>query len=530
MPGHRKKDKGAPAGIHIPGTGKKPNSPVKDDGVHYHPPGPIAQAFLRDDSLIVGLRGPFGSGKSTVVVMKLIKNCRMQRRDPNGWIFRRTAIIRNTYPELRTTTMKTWHQWVPQHMGKWRDSGPPTHRIVDERQKIDWEIIFIALDKPDDVSKLLSMELSDAWVNEARETPKAIIDGLTGRVGRFPSHAIVPCDNPQILMDTNPPDTSHWWYVLAERDVTNEHNRQLIQSMEEAEAVLRLPDEFGRPPVLRPDQPLMKFYAQPSGLSEFGENKKNLRPGYYQVLSAGKTQDYIKVYVHGEYGFVMDGKPVYPEYVDSTHCREFEISRNLGIRLGFDWGLTPACSFSQRLPNGRWLVFDEVVSERLGIAALADQVKRKLAEKYRDFKIISARGDPSGDAVTPEESTCFMIMNAAGVPAEKAPTNDPTRRKEGVKFLLTNLIDGEPAILVHPRCNFIRKALSGGYHFRRLLVAGEMKYREVPEKNAFSHVMEALEYDVVSAGEDRNVTIHPDVRHRQNNMPQIAESDYPMFG
>ena len=49
------------------------------------------------------------------------------------------------------------------------------------------EVIFLALDDPKDVRKLLSLELTGAWVNECRELPKAVIDGLTHRVGRYPT-------------------------------------------------------------------------------------------------------------------------------------------------------------------------------------------------------------------------------------------------------------------------------------------------------------------------------------------------------
>jgi hypothetical protein len=38
--------------------------------------------------------------------------------------------------------------------------GPPTHRIVTK--EIDWEVLFLALDQPKDVAKLLSLELSDS--------------------------------------------------------------------------------------------------------------------------------------------------------------------------------------------------------------------------------------------------------------------------------------------------------------------------------------------------------------------------------
>lgn len=509
--------------IEIEGKGKKPGSPVKADGIHYYPPGPVAKAFLKDDSFIVGIRGPFGSGKSTAAIMKLILNSQRQPRGADGWKKRRTAIIRNTYPELRTTTMKSWHQWVPQHIGKWRESGPPMHHIVDKENKIDWEVIFVALDRPDDVSKLLSMELSDAWTNEAREVPKAIIDGLTGRIGRYPPLWHSECYNAQILMDTNPPDTDHWWYVLAEQDTSTERNRILVSSMREAEESLR------NKKILRPDQKLVTFYAQPSGRAPNAENLRNLRAGYYDFQMGGKDDDWVKVYIDGEYGFVMDGLPVFPEFRRGMHVRQFGFVSGIGVRLGFDFGLTPACTISQRMANGRWLVHDEFVSERMGVSTFAEELAVKLRRDWPNAKIVSARGDPAGDAETPDEKTCFQILRAAGIEiAEPAPTQDPVRRREAVAYLLKTIVDGDPAILINPRCHTLIKGMSGGYHRKRLLVAGEVKYRSVPDKNMYSHVCEALEYDCVSAGEDRNVTVAP--KHRQQPRSQFALSEYDVFG
>ena len=511
------------AEVTIPQEGKKPGSPEKAEGIHYYPPGPVAQAFLRDESFMCGIMGPFGSGKSTAAVMKLIKNAQKQTRAKDGWIYRRTAIIRNTYPELRTTTMKTWHQWMPQHIGKWREAGPPCHHIIDPVAKLNWEVLFVALDRPDDVSKLLSMELSDAWINEAREVPKAILDGLTGRVGRFPPMWQAEPTNVQILMDTNPPDTDHWWYILAEQDVSNEKNRQLIFSMREAEEMLRM---MGH---LKNGVRLMSFYKQPSGRSPEAENVRNLRGGYYQFQMAGKDPDWVKIYVDGNYGFVIDGLPMFPEYKDSTHCRKVNLIHGLGMRIGMDFGLTPAATISQRLANGRWLVHDEFVSERLGITTFAKELSRMLAEKYPEMKFTSVRGDPAGEQMGTEENTVFQILRANGFAiAQPATTQDAARRREGVAFLLSNLIDGEPAILIDPRCNVLRKGMAGGYHRKRLQVAGDIKFRDVPDKNKYSHICEALEYDCVSAGEDRNVTTTAENRDRPRQ--QTADSDYDVFG
>ena len=512
------------ADLHLPGDGKEPGTANPAAGVHWYAPGPVSKAYMMDNSLVVGIRGPFRSAKSVTSVMKLVKNAQQQRRSPDGWKYRRTAIIRNTYPELRTTTMPTFFQWIPKHRGNWRESGPPRLHIIDAKSRLNWEIWFVALDRPDDVAKLLSMELSDAYVNEARQVPKAIIDALTGRVGQYPAQWQGGCDNPQLIMDTNPPDTDHWWYVMAEKDTSTDKNRGMLESVMAAEEKLRSQG------VLKEDQKLFSFHTQPSGRSQDAENLKNLRPGYYDILAAGKDQEFIKVYVDGEYGFVMDGKAVYPEYKDSTHSRDFNIIGGIGFRLGFDFGLTPACSISQRMGNGRWLVQDEFVAERLGITTFSLDLAKKLTEKYPGVRVVSSRGDPSGDAVTPEESTCFKILRANGFPfAEPAPTQDPTRRREGVKYLLRTMVDGEPAILFNrTRVPVLRKGMAGGFHFRRLQIAGEARYRDVPEKNQYSHICEALEYDVVSGGEDRHVTTSPQQRHAQTQQ-RYAESEYNEF-
>jgi len=44
------------------------------------------------------------------------------------------------------------------------------------------EVIFLALDRPEDVKKLLSLELTGVWINEARELPKSIIDQYQKRI------------------------------------------------------------------------------------------------------------------------------------------------------------------------------------------------------------------------------------------------------------------------------------------------------------------------------------------------------------
>jgi hypothetical protein len=491
----------------------------------YKPPGPVGRAYMRSAAFICGIRGPIGSGKSTASVMKLIKNAQRQKAGPDGVVRRRTAIIRNTYPELRTTTMKTWFQWMPQEVGRWIDQGPPSHTIKkhdrDGNLIFEWEVIFVALDTPKDVAKLLSMELSDAWINEAREVPKAILDGLTGRVGRYPAKRDGGCHQPQILMDTNPPDTDHWWHALAERDTSSEHARQVVQSMDAAEQALR---DMG---LLGPTAPLVQFFAQPGGLDDAAENIDNLDGGraYYIKASAGKDADWVKVYVNGDYGFVSDGRAVYPEYRDNLHCRTFDLLPRTPIWIGLDFGLTPAAVFGQKTPMGRWLKHSELVTDGFGAIRFADQLHATIQERYRNFPIGAITGDPAGDARQQgdaDESTYFQILKARGIVAQPAPTNDPTKRREAVAFYMTTLIDGEPGMMVHAQAQVLRKAYQGGYCFRRIQVSGEERYRDVPDKNSFSHVADADQYMVLGAGEDRTIMRRDPSIQRAN-----APTQYP---
>lgn len=437
--------------------------------IEYHVPGAIAAAFLQSDAFVCGIRGPIGSGKSTACVMKLLRHVRRQSVGADGRRHARYAVIRNTYPELKTTTIKTWTQWIPQSLGRWRDQGPPSHHIL--APDLDLEVLFIALDRPDDIAKLLSLELTGAWINEAREVPKAVLDALTGRVGRYPAVRNGGCVEPQIWMDTNSPDVDHWWYRLAEEET---------------------PDEFA-------------FYAQPGGLKPGAENLANLPNGYYERASAGKDEDWIAVYIRSDYGFVCEGKPVYPEYRDAVHCREFEISRSLPLWIGLDFGLTPAAVFGQRTAMGAWRWHSELVCEDMGAWRFGELLRGTFAERYPGISIAGITGDPSGDARQPgdtDERSVFQILAACGIQALQARTNDPVLRREAVAYALNRMVDGTPGLLIHPQCRMLRKAMAGAYSYRRVQISGEERFRDKPDKNMYSHVAEAAQYLMLGAGED----------------------------
>jgi hypothetical protein len=462
---------------------------------------------MRSNAFVRGIRGPIGSGKSTACVMEILRRARQQPPGNDGIRRSRWAIIRNTFPELKTTTIKTWHAWVSRDLGRWVDGGPPTHHIVADG--IDLEVLFIALDDPRDVRKLLSLELTGAWINEAREVPKTVLDMLTGRVMRYPSAMQGGRGWFGIIMDTNSPDDDHWWYRLAEK----EH-----------------PEGF-------------EFYAQPSGLDDDAENldwlnqtdesvrlplghheRRRLGRTYYELQLAGKTEEWVKVYVRGEYGFVQEGRAVYPEYRDSLHCREFELRPGMLIHVGIDFGLTPAALFGARLPMGGWRWRWEKCSEHMGAKNFGELVlKPQFAELERiGFAIGDITGDPAGEqSAQTDENTPFKILKGLGINARPASTNDFTIRREAVAGALGRIVDGEPGLIVHPDCSVTRRGMAGRYAYKRVRVLGDERYHDKPDKNEYSHPCEGGQYMLLGGGEARRVMNKPT---RVGPRPQYAQT------
>jgi len=484
----------------------------------YKPDGNTIKQFMKDESFFRGLRGPVGSGKSVSCCIEIIRRALQQEPASDGKRKSRWAVIRNTNPQLKTTTIKTWLDWFPEEdWGKFTWSVPYTHKIV--KGDVELEVIFLALDRPEDVKKLLSLELTGVWINEAREIPKSIVDACTMRVGRYPSMRDGGPSWYGVIADTNPPDTDHWWSILSGEAVIPEYITK-----QEAKMLVK-PDNW-------------RFWNQPPAMTEMynknnefdrydesdkKENGKNLTPNYYSNIIRGKTKSWIDVYILNKLGQIEDGKPVYEMFRRDVHVAKSDVAlmKDSPIYMGIDFGLTPACVFGQRV-RGRWLIVDELVAEDMGILRFSDLMKQKMAEYLpRTFTVY---GDPAGDhRAQTDESTPFQILRGRGISARPAPSNDVMLRLESVNATLARMIDGDSGILIDPKCINIIKGFDGGYHYRRMQVSGE-RYEDKPSKNRFSHIHDALQYMLLGAGEGRALTIGG-----KTSTPRVAKRNYNVF-
>lgn len=469
----------------------------------YTPSGPIAAQFHASPAFFRGLRGPIGSGKTVACCYELWNMAMQQQPSPvDGWRRTRWAVVRQTYRQLETSTMRTWQAQFPERIfGKMKMSPPFRHIITNEAQRFQMEVWFLALEDESNVRDLLSTEWSGFFLNEAREFPKGLVDNIISRARRYPEMEHGGPTRPGIVADTNAPAEDHWWPILAGDTPCPEHWPP------EQVALYVKPDGW-------------EFFSQPAAVLEIrrgtmvvgyevnpkAENLHNLHPDYYSQQTQGKEKDWIDVYLRNIYKTIKAGKPVYPEYAQDTHLSKVPIKPNKLLKsfIGADFGLTPAAVLIQRVPTGQYQIVREWVSMDLTIPLFAEWVVRELGELGYGPEDYEGWGDPAGDQRDQKGDTAFAICRAQGLHLSPAPTNDPSIRVGAVSGLLTRMIAGKPAMVVSSNCSYIHNGFLHGYHYRRYRLHAE-KYEEKPDKNIYSHIHDALQYAALGAGEGRKL-------------------------
>lgn len=443
-------------------------------------------------------------------------NAMQQMIDPDGWVRSRQAIIRNTSPELKTTTINTWKEFFKEeHCGPIVFSSPINHHIVippsGGKPGFDCEVLFIALDKPADVRKLKSLDLTTAWVNESSELQRAVPDMLTGRVGRFPPRkgdyqAVNAC----IIMDTNAFDDDHYLAELEDEGDQQYGFYTQPPAVLELEAVgkgFRCIDEGKFYDLkFRQNTDVIEGAGKLWAVNPFAENLPFLRDGYYRSQIAGKKLEWIRRFLQAKRIYYTDGKPVIPEYQDEVFCQKIPVLKGVPFTVGMDIGggtLQPAAVIKQRHPRGNWLVHAEVCSTSMGVEKFVKEFCRIFVKDFGTLdKIETIWGDPASEKRDElYETVVADYIKALGLPFRAAPSNNIQFRIDATTAPMNRFIDGKPGFLIHPRCKMLRKGLAGRWYYKRMQLSGENRYQDKPCKNDFSHPCDALGYGLSGGGE-----------------------------
>ena len=214
------------------------------------------------------------------------------------------------------------------------------------------------------------------------------------------------------------------------------------------------------------------------------------------------------------------------EYDDTLMTEEYiEPDIQYPIQVGVDFGLTPAAIFGQKLPNGQWVILHELVTFDMGLERFGYMLKGELETRFPKFDVL-VWGDPAGqkrDEIF--EVTAFDHLLTIGLVARPTATNDFRVRREAGAAPMNRLIQGKPGLLVDKRCIRLRKALSGGYHFKRVQISGGERYKDQPNKNEHSHVGDAFMYLLLGGGEHKRLTRGGN----KNFTASVASADFDIF-
>jgi hypothetical protein len=295
---------------------------------------------------------------------------------------------------LATTTIKTYEDWLkPEFYGDIKMAPPPYEHEIDlelpDRTRMVAEVFFLSLDRPEDMRKLLSLELTWAWINEARELPKTIVDGVTQRLRRYPAVKDGGASWSGLLMDTNSPDDDHWWPIMAglvppPEGMSEEDVRQLVKpaNWEFFDQPAAMIEEFENGRIAR-------YRVNPDA-----ENVVNLDAAYYPGMIEGKAKAWIDVYVMNRLGATHEGRAVQPEFRREVHVASEPIDPvpNVPIIASADFGLTPAAILFQRVRD-RYLFLREIVLTDASADDLAKAVNRTMRDEFPAHKLQGLWGE-----------------------------------------------------------------------------------------------------------------------------------------
>jgi hypothetical protein len=467
--------------------------------------------FITSNKPVDYIQGDLGSGKTKACCVRLMRHAQEQKPSPlDSFRHTRFALVRNTMPDLKRSTMRTWLETFPEHIYGRFNSAPGfmQHKIsfADVRTEFD----FMSLDKPDDVKKLRSTEYTGIFFNELPFMPKEIFDEADSRL-RYPptehcSWEDIDADGKRrptwrgIIADGNAPDEDCWLAMM-----TGQIDLPPGMS-EEDRAQYVWPPEWGlymQPPAL-----LEQFDERGTVIgyevNPKAENLQNLPPDYYSRMWPGKSLAWIHSRLMNRVALVVEGAAVWPMF-----RREFHVAREAlrpvqgyDVLVSLDFGrVYPAALFGQEV-NQRLFVQYEMLGFNEPASVFAPKVKRFLEQHYPGYSVRFV-GDPKGrDKGQQTEQSSYDIFNAYGMKVMPAPVkmNNIEERTEAVAYALNDNPSGVNYLVISPLCRTLIVGMAGRY----CLVREEDGVLR-PKKDKYSNLCDALQYKVIGRGVGRKM-------------------------
>jgi len=449
--------------------------------IEFTPPQTVAD-FMVSEAFFRLIAGPVGSAKTTGCIFELYRRAAEQAPAPDGFRYTRFAIVRQTLQQLKQTILKDILQWLP-GMASWKVSDST---IYVECGDIRSEWLLIPLENVEDQRRLLSSQLTGAWISECIEIDVDLIPALAGRCGRYPNAVMGGCTWQGIIADTNFPEEGSGWHNLMEVETPSDWQ------------------VFKQPGGLDPNAENLEWLNQSAEtLAMDVADPRRIARGrlYYERLARNPSPAWVQRYVHAKYGTDPSGTAVFA----TTFRREYHVVSHLDpvpgmtLIIGQDFGRDPCSIICQPNHRGQLLCLEEIIADDIGLDLhIKMSLRPKLMHERYIGKPVAVVGDPAGGSKDSlYEINSFDLLRAAGFTAFPAPTNDLEPRIRAVEYWLMLGMQGFPGLIIDgSRCPKLVLALNGGYKFGKDKT-GEAKPK--PIKGNHSHIADALQYACLGA-------------------------------
>ena len=496
------------------------------------PPGPIAMGFQRSRAFIKFCIGPVGSGKTMAALQAGLELGVKQggKKNQKGILVRkaRIGVIRESYPSIESTILKSWHNIIPINEGKFSLRAPYTHhfqRVIKRNAEgepteiVEVTFEFRAIGDMSVEEACRGWEVNGVIVDEADIQPAGLISFLTGRVGRFSDLDPSSVVDPQIICVMNMPDIDNHAYQLA-------MDRVMGDLEDEAAAILK--EWLG-------DRPLIETFIQPGGMEPDAENLHNLEGGrayYVRQIAANKNKpQYVDRMVHNKPVSLMHGEPINGDFSQREHVGPVTWDRRFKLIVGVDQGQFAAAVIGFRNQMGQWRAVGEVVNVakdgksqlKVGAKAFGRQVRAKLLE---DFRVVHADqirvvGDPAmfaaSDKPADEYDWRLSFQAALGFPVHRAKTNRVALRHQ----VIWDAQGERGGYMADPSCRTLIRAHAGGYRYAKAtLKTGETRDELEAANTFYTNIADAEQY---AALEGEHVI--SDVRGRPRGGAAVLQFD-----
>lgn len=386
---------------------------------NYQPTG-RANEFHGSDAFVHVLVGGLGSGKSYAAIKEL-EQCGLEY---SGMPM---AVYRKTMPALRDSTLHEFKSHIASEVGIYKEKL---------EKFLFYNGSFINFRGLDDPTKSKSTEYALIVMEEAEEFSKEDFDTLKQRVRKKGPWPL------RIVLCLNPVDEDHWIYK---------------EFVSKAKAYDYFTDE--------------RTGEKGGGLNVLHfstyDNIENLPSGYIEQISQGKTKDEIDRYIHGMWGSIIKGEPVYGKILNPTiHMRKVPWNPGMQLRRGWDFGHNhPACSFRVVDEFGRQNIKFEMMGDKEDLDIFALRVIQETENRFPNGAIFDY-GDPRGHDKAPNgQDTCFEVLAGLGINAigERGVRDYVEPGIKKVRAEISNLINGIPELTIDPCCQILRAAYFGKY-------------------------------------------------------------------